>query len=31
LLHDLPGTKTEDDVPAEMLAKLKSRQHPDSA
>ena len=31
LLHDLPGTKTEDDIPAEMLAKLKSRQHPDSA
>jgi hypothetical protein len=29
VLHSLPGTKTEDDIPAEMLAKLKSRQHPD--
>jgi hypothetical protein len=29
LLHDLPGTRTEDDIPAEMMAKLKSRQHPD--
>jgi hypothetical protein len=28
-LHELPGTRTEDDIPAEMLAKLKSRQHPD--
>ena len=25
----LSGTRTEDDVPAEALAKLKSRQHPD--
>lgn len=29
LLHTLSGTRTEDDVPAEALAKLKSRQHPD--
>ena len=29
LLHGLPGSRTEDDVPAEMMAKLKSRQHPD--
>ena len=29
LLHTLPGTRTEDDIPAEMLEKLKSRQHPD--
>lgn len=29
LLHTLPGTRTEDDVPAEELEKLKSRQHPD--
>jgi hypothetical protein len=27
-LHLLSGTRTEDDIPAEMLAKLKSRQHP---
>lgn len=27
----LPGTRTEDDVPAERLAKLKSRQHPDGS
>jgi hypothetical protein len=29
LLHTLPGTKTEDDIPADMLVKLKSLQHPD--
>ena len=29
LLHTLPRTRTEDDIPAERLAKLKSRQHPD--
>jgi len=29
ILHTLPGTRTEDDIPAEMMAKLKSRQHPD--
>ena len=29
LLHTLPGTRTEDDVPAEIMNKLKSRQHPD--
>ncbi|MBI2719328.1 MAG: GFA family protein [Rhizobiales bacterium] len=29
LLHELPGTRTEDDVPPDMMAKLKSRQHPD--
>ena len=29
LLHTLPGTRTEDDVPAEDLKRLKSRQHPD--
>jgi hypothetical protein len=29
LLHTLPGTQTEDDIPADMLEKLKSRQHPD--
>lgn len=29
LLHTLPGTRTEDDIPAEMLEKLKSLQHPD--
>ena len=29
LLHTLPGTRTEDDVPTDMLAKLKSLQHPD--
>jgi len=28
-LHELPSTRTEDDIPAEMMAKLKSRQHPD--
>ena len=28
-LHTLPGTRTEDDVPPEDIAKLKSRQHPD--
>lgn len=28
-LHTLPGTRTEDDVPAEEMEKLKSRQHPD--
>ena len=30
LLHGLPGTRTEDDVPPDMMAKLKSRQHPDA-
>ena len=29
LLHTLPGTRTEDDIPVGMLAKLKSLQHPD--
>jgi hypothetical protein len=29
MLHRLPGTRTEDDIPAEMMEKLKSRQHPD--
>jgi hypothetical protein len=28
-LHLLPGARTEDDTPPEMLAKMKSRQHPD--
>jgi hypothetical protein len=28
-LHGLPGARTEDDVPPEMLAKLTSLQHPD--
>lgn len=28
-LHTLPGTSTEDDVPAEAMTKLRSRQHPD--
>ena len=28
-LHTLPGSRTEDDIPPEALAKLKSRQHPD--
>ena len=28
-LTELPGSKTEDDVPAEMMKKLASRQHPD--
>lgn len=28
-LHALPGTRTEDDVPPEMLAKLRTLQHPD--
>lgn len=28
-LHTLPGTRTEDDTPADIMAKLKSRQHPD--
>jgi hypothetical protein len=28
-LCDLPGTRTEDDVPADMLHRLASRQHPD--
>ena len=30
LLHSLPGTRTEDDIPAEIMAKLKSLQHPDT-
>jgi len=29
LLHTLPGTRTEDDVSAEDIIKLKSLQHPD--
>jgi hypothetical protein len=29
LLHALPGTRTEDDVPPEQLAKYTSLQHPD--
>ena len=29
ILHTLPGTRTEDDIPAEDMLKLKSRQHPD--
>jgi hypothetical protein len=29
LLHSLPGTRTEDDVPPEDLLKLASLQHPD--
>jgi hypothetical protein len=29
LLHTLPGTRTEDDIPADMMLKLKSLQHPD--
>jgi hypothetical protein len=29
LLATLPGTRTEDDIPPEMMEKLKSRQHPD--
>ncbi|MFO1091154.1 MAG: GFA family protein [Hyphomicrobiales bacterium] len=28
-LHELPGSRTEDDTPKEALARLKSRQHPD--
>lgn len=28
-LADLPGSRTEDDMPAEVLAKLQSHQHPD--
>jgi len=28
-LADLPGSRTEDDIPAERLAQLTSRQHPD--
>ena len=29
ILHTLPATRTEDDIPAGFMAKLKSRQHPD--
>jgi hypothetical protein len=29
MLHRLPGTRTDDDIPAVMMEKLKSRQHPD--
>jgi hypothetical protein len=29
MLADLPGSRTEDDIPAERMAQLKSRQHPD--
>lgn len=29
LLHGLPGTRTEDDVPPEEMMKLRSLQHPD--
>ena len=28
-LTSLPGTRTEDDIPAAEMARLKSRQHPD--
>ena len=28
-LHTLPGTRTEDDIPAVRMEKLRSRQHPD--
>jgi len=28
-LHELPGSRTEDDIPAAVREKLKSRQHPD--
>ncbi len=28
-LHGLPGSRTADDMPAELLARLDSRQHPD--
>ena len=28
-IADLPGTRTEDDVPADRLARYRSRQHPD--
>jgi hypothetical protein len=28
-LHTLPATRTEDDIPADFMEKLKSRQHPD--
>jgi hypothetical protein len=28
-LHTLPGSRTEDDIPAEMMDKLRSLQHPD--
>jgi hypothetical protein len=28
-LHELPGTRTEDDIPPEDMKRLKSRQHPD--
>ena len=29
ILHSLPATRTEDDIPSERMEKLKSRQHPD--
>jgi hypothetical protein len=29
LLHTLPGTRTEDDIPPEDMKQLESRQHPD--
>jgi hypothetical protein len=29
-LAALPGTRTEDEIPPDMMARLKSRQHPDS-
>jgi hypothetical protein len=29
ILHTLPGSRTEDDIPADTLAKLASLQHPD--
>lgn len=28
-ITSLPGTRTEDDVPQQEMARLKSRQHPD--
>jgi len=29
MLHTLEGTRTEDDIPPDVMAKLQSRQHPD--
>ncbi len=30
-LHNLPGSRTDDDTPPGIMAKLQSRQHPDHA
>ena len=30
-LHTLPATRTEDDIPADFMQKLGSRQHPDGS